>query len=74
MRSGSLVFLLGIILVLVPYLGIPALWKQYVIVGSGALLIILGYAIRRQKYLSAIDNGEERVSETFVETTQELFK
>lgn len=75
MRKGSLVFLLGIILVLTPYLGIPSLWKQYIVVISGALLILLGYFIRRQQYLDDIDSGKgERVSDTFVETTPELFK
>lgn len=75
MRKGSFVFLIGILLVLLPYLGIPNLWKQYATIISGVLLIFLGYAIRRAQYLADIDSGNgERVSETFVETTRELFK
>jgi hypothetical protein len=75
MRKGSLVFLIGILLVFVPYLGIPADWKQYATVGSGAMLIFLGYFIRRQQFLRDIENESgERVTETFVETTPELFK
>lgn len=75
MRTGSLVFLLGILLVILPYLGIPSLWKHYITIGAGALLIFLGYFIRRAQYLRDIDSGNgERVAETFVETTPELFK
>lgn len=75
MRKGSFVFLIGITLVLLPYLGIPTLWKQYLTIASGAALIFLGYAIRRAQYLNDIDSGNgELVSETFVEATPELFK
>lgn len=74
MTKGTFVFLLGILLVLVPYLGIPTSWKQYIYVGLGVILILVGYAIRRSRYLSDIDRGNgERGGETFVETTQNLF-
>ncbi len=75
MRKGSYVFLIGILLVVVPYLGIPMLWKQYFTVGAGVALILFGYAIRRAQYYADIssENGEF-VSETFVEATPELFK
>lgn len=74
MTKGTFVFLLGILLVLVPYLGIPTSWKQYIYVGLGIVLILVGYAIRRSRYLSDIDRGNgERGGETFVETTQNLF-
>lgn len=74
MSKGTTVFLLGILLVLLPYLGIPSSWKQYAFVGIGSLLLILGYMIRRAQYLADIDTGNgERSDETFVETTQNLF-
>lgn len=74
MSKGTFVFLLGMVLVLVPYLGIPTSWKQYIYVGLGVILILVGYAIRRSRYLSDIDRGNgERGGETFVETTQNLF-
>jgi len=75
MRKGSVVFLLGILLVLLPHLGIPSLWKEYITIGAGILLIFFGYFIRRQQFLAALENDRgERVSDTFVETTPELFK
>jgi Ca2+/Na+ antiporter len=74
MTKGTFVFLLGIILCLIPYLGIPSSYKQYMYVGLGVILILVGYAIRRARYLSDIDRGNgERGGETFVETTESLF-
>lgn len=74
MSKGTLAFLLGIILILLPYLGIPSLWKQYAYVGLGVVLVLLGYALRRAQYYREIDQGNgERSGETFVETTQNLF-
>lgn len=74
MSKGTLVFLLGILLVVVPYFGIPAIWKQYIFVAIGSLLLVLGYMLRRAQYLADIDTGDgHRTEETFVETTQNLF-
>ncbi|MES2749668.1 MAG: hypothetical protein V4668_02920 [Patescibacteria group bacterium] len=74
MSKGTLTFLVGILLVVLPYLGIPSAWKQYAYVGIGVVLILLGYALRRAQYFREIDRGNgERVSDTFVETTQNLF-
>lgn len=74
MSKGTTVFLLGMVLVVLPYLGIPSVWKQYAFVGVGSLLLVLGYMIRRAQYLSDIDSGNgERGDDTFVETTQNLF-
>lgn len=75
MRKGTLIFLLGIGLTIIPYLGIPNEWKQVGTVVCGVLLILFGYAIRRSEYLRDIDNGNgEKTAETFVEATPELFK
>lgn len=74
MSKGTLTFLLGILLIVLPYLGIPSVWKQYAYVGLGIILILLGYALRRAQYFREIDRGNgERGSDTFVETTQNLF-
>jgi hypothetical protein len=75
MRKGTLVFIVGIIFVLLPYLGIPSEWKVWCTVLLGAVLILVGYAIRRENYLQTIDQGNgTRADETFVETTQHLFE
>jgi hypothetical protein len=74
MSKGTFVFLLGIILILMPYVGLPATWKHFVYIGLGIVLLLMGYAIRRSQYLFDIDRGNgERGDETFVETTQNLF-
>lgn len=74
MSKGTLTFLLGMILILLPYLGIPTAWKNYAYVGLGIILILLGYILRRAQYFREIDQGNgERGGETFVETTQNLF-
>ncbi len=75
MRKGTLVFILGMVLVVLPYMGVPLLWKVWCTVGIGATLILVGYAIRREYYFIEIDQGDgTRADETFVETTQNLFR
>lgn len=75
MTKETLVFFTGILLTLVPFLGIPEAWRQYTVAGLGVLLILVGYALRRAIYLSRIDRGNgERGTDSFVETTEPLFK
>lgn len=74
MTKETLVFLFGIVLILVPFLGIPSEWRQYIIAFLGASLILIGYSLRRQHFLNKIDKGNgERGTDSFVETTEKLF-
>jgi hypothetical protein len=74
MTKETLVFIFGILLTIVPFLGIPESWRQYAIFAIGAILIIIGYILRRALYLSRLDRGNgERGNDTFVETTEVLF-
>jgi hypothetical protein len=74
MTKGTFVFVLGMFLIVLPYLGLPSAWKQFIYVGLGILLLMIGYAIRRAQYFHEIDLGNgERGGDTFVETTQNLF-
>ena len=74
MSKETLVFILGVFLTILPFLGLPELWKQYTIAVVGAVLVIVGYVLRRALYLSRIDKGNgERGNDSFVETTQQLF-
>ena len=74
MSKETLVFILGVFLTVLPFLGLPELWKQYAIATIGAILIIVGYVLRRALYLERIDKGNgERGTDSFVETTQQLF-
>ena len=74
MSKETLVFLFGIILTILPFLGVPLLWRQYAIFAIGVLLIIIGYVLRRKVLLEKIDHGNcERGTDSFVETTEKLF-
>jgi hypothetical protein len=74
MSKETLVFISGILMTIVPFLGIPEAWRQYTIFGLGALLILIGYFLRRNLYLQRLDKGNgERGSDTFIETTEALF-
>jgi uncharacterized membrane protein len=74
MTKETLVFVLGIVLTLVPFLGIPEIYKQYLIVGAGVIFILIGYTLRRSLYFTKIDQGNgERGDDSFMETTKPLF-
>jgi len=74
MSKGTLIFIFGIALMLVPSLGIPLLWKQYILFGMGVLLLLIGYIVRRTDYFRTLENESGlRSDETFVETTTPLF-
>ena len=74
MSKETLVFLIGIVLTLLPFLGLPEDWKQYAIALFGACLILIGYMLRRAVYFTRIDHGNgERGDDSFVETTKQLF-
>lgn len=74
MTKETFIFLAGILLTIVPFLGIPLMWRQYAIFGIGVLLIFVGYILRREVFLNRIDKGNgERGTDSFVETTEKLF-
>lgn len=69
MSKESIVLLLGIALFLTPHLGVPEQWKFYVYVGSGLILIFVGYGLRRAAYLRSIENAEgEHDGSSFTES------
>jgi hypothetical protein len=68
MYRETIVFLAGFLLVLLPYLGIPSSWKEWATVGVGALLIVVGYSLRRSAFLRQIENEYgERMTDSFAE-------
>jgi len=74
MSKETFVFIGGIVLTIVPFLGIPSSWKMVATVTLGVVFILIGYRLRRARYLSAIDRGNgERGTDSFVETTEPLF-
>ena len=68
MSKESFVFLLGLVVLLTPFLGIPNDWKEAIFIGIGILLLWAGYSLRRAAYLRSIESESgERRSEEFVE-------
>ncbi len=74
MSKETLVFIAGILLTIIPFLGVPEDWVRYATLAIGVILILIGYILRRDLYLKRIDNGKgERGNDMFVETTEVLF-
>ena len=74
MSKETLILIAGILLMVVPFLGVPEVWRQYSILGIGFVLILIGYSLRRKAYLSRLDKGNgDRGNDSFVETTETLF-
>lgn len=69
MSRESFVFLAGIVIVVIPQLGIPPSWKEYALFGIGVLLILVGYSLRRAAFIRSIeqDNGEHE-TDSYVES------
>jgi hypothetical protein len=68
MTRESTVFFVGIVVFLVPHIGIPESWKAYAFAFSGVLLMVVGYSLRQKAYIRSIEkeNGE-RDTDSFVE-------
>ncbi|MCD5382007.1 MAG: hypothetical protein LR017_01675 [Candidatus Pacebacteria bacterium] len=68
MSRESFVFLLGLVVFITPFLGLPNDWKETIAIGVGVLLMWAGYSLRRTAFLRSIESEEgERRSEEFVE-------
>jgi hypothetical protein len=70
MSRESLVFLLGLVVFSTPFLGIPRDWKEWIFIGSGTLLMILGFSLRRSAFLRSLEDPETGVrrADAFVES------
>jgi hypothetical protein len=74
MSKETCVFFGGMVLTVIPFLGIPEWWTRAFIVALGVIFILVGYGLRRAKFLTLIDRGNgERGTDSFVETTTPLF-
>lgn len=75
MKKATLIGLLGLLLIVGPFLGVPDQWKINGSVVIGVLLVLLGYLLIRDRIHAESDLGNgERGNESFVETTESLFK
>ncbi len=73
MTKESTVFIFGILVLIVPYMGIPNDWDIYIFTIIGIILIIIGYLLRHREYIRSIEkeNGE-RDTDSFVEKSGHL--
>jgi len=70
MSRESLVLILGIIVFLVPGSGMPEVWIINILKVVGAILIVVGYTLRRSSYYRKTDRGNgERGNDSFVESS-----
>lgn len=70
MSKETSVFFIGVIVLLSPFLGIPRTYHEWLSVGCGVVLMVLGYALRRKLFLQSIEQESgERRSDAFVENT-----
>jgi len=71
MTRESLVFILGIAVVLAPYVGVPNSWKRTASLVLGLLIALLGYQLRRRAYLRSIaTTSGERVTDVYAEQVE----
>lgn len=69
MSRESFVFLLGFVVFLTSFLGIPSDWKERVFIGAGVLIMVVGYNLRRAAFLRSIEHESgERRGDAFVES------
>ena len=69
MSRESFVFILGLLVLLTPFLGVPTQWKTAGLAVIGALLMLIGYSLRRSAFLRSLDGGQgERSNESFAES------
>jgi len=69
MSKESLVFVLGGIVFLTSFLGVPSEYKEWIFIVSGMLLMAVGYRLRRNAFLKSLkhESGELR-GDAFVES------
>ncbi len=71
MSRESFVFFLGFVVFFTSFLGIPREWKEYVSIGAGIILMMVGFHLRRTAFLRSLDDGSgEKRSEVFVESAR----
>lgn len=64
MSKETLVFIIGVLVFFVPFLGVPREWKDWILMGAGVLLVGIGYALRRNAYFQSLgqESGDRQKS------------
>lgn len=68
MSRESLIFILGLLVLISPFVGVPRSVKDIALIIIGVCIMFFGFVLRRAAFLRSIENsGGERKDETFVE-------
>ena len=69
MSKETLVFVLGLFVFMTPFFGFPREWKEWLLIGIGIILMVVGYALRRNAFFQSLEQeGGERRADVFVES------
>lgn len=69
MSKETLVFVLGILVFFTSFLGLPTEYKEWILIATGIILMIVGYRLRRNAFLKSLEQaGGERRADAFVES------
>lgn len=74
MYREVVVILGGFLVIIVPFLGMPQMWKEVLLPVVGGVLVVLGYWLLRIRLLKESESETGgRATDTFVEATKPLF-
>lgn len=69
MSRESIVILLGLVVFFAPHAGVPDQWKLYILNVSGALLVLLGYSLRRSAFRRRMQKANHEMgTDSFMES------
>lgn len=70
MSKETLVFVFGMLVFFVPFVGVPTEWKEWFLMGAGVVLMAVGYALRRNAFFQSLEHESgERRADVFVESS-----
>lgn len=72
MRRESTLIVLGIIIMITPFLGIPWAWKTYIFVALGLFVALIAFFLRYSARIRLMKHG--RKSDTFEENGYAQFE
>jgi len=71
MSRESLVFVIGLLIFIMSFIGLPRSWKEIFFIAAGVSLMILGFMLRRSAFIRSIEKeGGERESDAFTESDE----
>jgi hypothetical protein len=60
MSKEMSVIALGLLVIVIPYLGVPSSWKTPFLLGAGLLIMLLGFLLRGAALSRGVEGSESR--------------